>query len=220
HAFEDLGDETLASDPTPDRVAATVDLIAQLHTRGARHPVLPDARRDAGALGFAYFTANVQDAIAALEALAAADIEPPPEQAGVTERLLERLVGLRADAARRAQVFEQAAGPDTWLHGDLWTTNACVEHTAAGPRARLVDWDRVGVGPSSYDLSTFLFRFPPEQRPRILECYRQAVAVAGGGWRLASTSELEVLFDTAGQARYANRGIWPALALVRDTPAW
>src|SRR6266705_7190207 len=40
HAFEDLGDETLASDPTPDRVAATVDLMAQLHTRGARHPVL------------------------------------------------------------------------------------------------------------------------------------------------------------------------------------
>src|SRR2546430_15101375 len=50
HAFEDLGDETLASDPTPDRVAATVDLIAQLHTRGARHPVLPDARRYTGAL--------------------------------------------------------------------------------------------------------------------------------------------------------------------------
>src|SRR6266702_7004049 len=117
HAFEDLGDETLASDPTPDRVAATVDLMAQLHTRGARHPVLPDARRYTGALGFAYFTANVQDAIAALEALAAADIEPPPEQAGVTERLLERLVGLRADAARRAQVFEEAAGPETLLHG-------------------------------------------------------------------------------------------------------
>ncbi len=218
HAFEDLGDETLASDPTPDRVAATVDLIAQLHTRGARHPVLPDARRYTGALGFAYFTANVQDAIAALEALAAADIEPPPEQAGVTERLLERLVGLRADAARRAQVFEEAGGPDTLLHGDLWTINAFVEHTAAGPRARLVDWDRVGVGPFSYDLSTFLFRFPPEQRPRILECYRQAVAAAG--WRLASGSELEVLFDTAEQARYANRVIWPALALVQDHAAW
>src|SRR5437762_3166424 len=218
HAFEDLGDETLASDPTPDRVAATVDLIAQLHTRGARHPVLPDARRYTGALGFTDFTANVQDAIAALEALAAADIEPPPEQAGVTERLLERLVGLRADAARRAPVFEEAAGPETLLHGDLWTINAFVEHTAAGPRARLVDWDRVGVGPFSYDLSTFLFRFPPEQRPRILECYRQAVAAAG--WRLASGSELEVLFDTAEQARYANRVIWPALALVQDHAAW
>ena len=218
HAFEDLGDETLASDPTPNRVAATVDLMAQLHTRGARHPVLPDARRYTGALGFAYFTANVQDAIAALEALAAADIERPPEQAGVTERLLERLVGLRADAARRAQVFEEAAGPETLLHGDLWTINAFVEHTAAGPRARLVDWDRVGVGPFSYDLSTFLFRFPPEQRPRILECYRQAVAAAG--WRLASGSELEVLFDTAEQARYANRVIWPALALVQEHAAW
>jgi len=31
----------------------------------------------------------------------------------------------------------------------------------------------------------------------------------GGGWRLASGSELEVLFDTAEQARYANRIIWP-----------
>ncbi len=111
HAFEDLGDGTLASDPTPDRVAATVDLIAQLHTRGARHPVLPDVRRYGGALGFSFFSANVHDAIAALEALVAAAIEPPAEQAGVTERLLERLVGLRADATRRAQVFEQTTCP-------------------------------------------------------------------------------------------------------------
>src|SRR2546422_1543112 len=165
HAFEDLGDETLASDPTPDRVAATVDLIAQLHPRGARHGVLPDARRYTGALGFAYFTANVQDAIAALEALAAADIEPRPEQAGVTERLLERLVGLRADAARRAQVFEEAGGPDTLLHGDLWTINAFVEHTAAGPRARLVDRDRGGGGPLSYHRSPVPLPVPPRARP-------------------------------------------------------
>src|SRR5207245_3391963 len=130
HAFDAVGDATLASDPTPDRVAVTVDLIAQLHTRGARHPVLPDARRYSGALGFAYFTANVQDAIAALEALAAADIEPPPEQAGVTERLLERLVGLGADAARRAQVFEEAGGPDTLFHGDLWRSDCFAVHTA------------------------------------------------------------------------------------------
>src|SRR5439155_1119908 len=83
------------------------------------------------------------------------------EQAGVTERLLERLVGLRADAARRAQVFEQAGGPDTLLHGDLWTINAFVAPTAGGLRAQLVDWDRVGVGPFSYDLSAFLLRVPP-----------------------------------------------------------
>jgi len=29
-----------------------------------------------------------------------------------------------------------------------------------------------------------------------------------------------VLFDTAEQARYANRVIWPALALVQDHAAW
>src|SRR5207245_8189436 len=107
--------------------------LAQLHTPAARHPVLPDARRYTGPpLGFAYFTANVQDAIAAVEALAAEDIEPPPEQAGVTERLLERLLGLRADAARRAQVFEEAGGPDALLPGDVWTINAVVDATEAG----------------------------------------------------------------------------------------
>src|SRR5436309_14267856 len=82
HAYEDLGDETLASDPTRERVTATVELIAQLHTRGARHAVLPDVRRYGGALGFSYFTANVHDAIAALEALVAAAIEPPPSRPG------------------------------------------------------------------------------------------------------------------------------------------
>ena len=218
HAYEDLGDETLASDPTRERVTATVDLIAQLHTRGARHAVLPDVRRYGGALGFSYFTANVHDAIAALEALVAAAIEPPPEQAGVTERLLERLVGLRADAARRAQVFEQAGGPDTLLHGDLWTINAFVAPTAGGLRAQLVDWDRVGVGPFSYDLSAFLLRFPPEERAWILERYREAVAPAG--WRLAAVPELTDLFDTAERGRYANRIIWPALALLSERAAW
>jgi len=218
HAYEDLGDETLASDPTRERVTATVDLIAQLHTRGARHAVLPDVRRYGGALGFSYFTANVHDAIAALEALVAAAIEPPPEQAGVTERLLERLVGLGADAARRARVFEEAGGPDTLLHGDLWTINAFVAPTAKGLRAQLVDWDRVGVGPFSYDLSAFLLRFPPEERAWILERYREAVAPAG--WRLAAVPELTDLFDTAERGRYANRIIWPALALLRERAAW
>src|SRR2546430_16758627 len=67
-----------------------------------------------------YFTANVRDAIAALEALAASGVEPPADHAQVAPRLLERLHRLSADASRRACVFEEAAGPDTLLHGDLW----------------------------------------------------------------------------------------------------
>jgi len=218
HVYEDLGDATLAAHPTPGRVAATVDLVAELHTRAARHPVLPDVRRHAANLGMEYFTANVRDAIAALEALAAAGMEPPQEHGAVAARLLERLYRLRDDGSRRARVFDDAAGPDTLLHGDLWPINVFVATRAACSGARLVDWDRLGVGPFSYDLSTLLFRLPPDQRPAILGRYRRAVGRAG--WRLAPTPELQVLFDTAERARYANRIIWPALALVRERAAW
>jgi hypothetical protein len=218
HVYEDLGDETLADRLDPERIAATVDLIAELHTRAARHFVLPDVRRYVGSLGLQYFTANVRDAISALEALAESGVETPCEYVGLADRLLARLVALLADAPRRAQVFDEAAGADTLLHGDLWTINVFVAATSEGMRARLVDWDRMGVGPFSYDLSTFLFRFPPAERPGILERYRDAVARAG--WQLAAAQELEVLFDTAERARYSNGVIWPAQALLQERAAW
>jgi aminoglycoside phosphotransferase (APT) family kinase protein len=218
HVYEDLGPETLAVRLDPERVRATVDLIAELHTRAARHVVLPEARRYAGSLGLQYFVANVRDAIAALEALAESGIETPRESEGLADRLLARLGDLLADAPRRAHFFEEAAGPDTLLHGDLWPINVFVDATAQGLRARLVDWDRMGVGPFSYDLSTFLFRFRPAERPEILERYRHAVARAG--CRIGSPSELDVLFDTAERARYANGVIWPAHALLREGAAW
>jgi hypothetical protein len=218
HIYEDLGEETLAARPTTARVEATVDLLAQLHACAARHAIVPDVRRCGLDFGLPYFMSNVRDAIAALEALRSHGIKPGPEYPGLPDRLLERLCTLLADAPRRAAVFEEAAGPDTLLHGDPWTTNAFVEVTSDGLHARLVDWDRAGVGPFSYDLSTFLFRFPPAERPGILERYRQAVARAG--WRVAPTPQLQVLFDTAERARYANRVIWPALALLAERAAW
>ena len=218
HVYEDLGDETLADRLDAERIAATVDFIAELHTRAANHPVLPDARRYCGSLGIQYFLANVGDAIAALEKLASAGIEIPREYVGLADRLRDRLVALLADTPRRAHVFERAAGPDTLLHGDLWTINVFVVAAGDELRARLVDWDRMGVGPFSYDLSTFLFRFRAAERPAILERYQDRVANAG--WRVASPLELEILFDTAERARYANRVIWPALALMQEHAAW
>jgi len=179
---------------------------------------LPDVRRYSGGLGMEYFTTNVRDAITGLEAVRAAGLAAPPEHEGLVERLLQRLRALWADAARRTRVFEQAGGPDTLLHGDLWTINVFVTGTAERPRVRLVDWDRVGVGPFSYDLSTFLFRFPAAKRPAILEAYRDAVAPTGG--RLPAPPQLELLFDTAERARYANRVIWPAVALLQERALW
>src|SRR5439155_25681193 len=216
--YQDLGDDTLAAGTAPERVEAAAQKIAQIHRRAARHGVLPDVRRFGPGLGLEYFATNVRDAIAALDALQAAGIQPPTSHAGLPERLLARLRALLADAARRAAVFERAAGPDTLLHGDLWTINVFVTGTVARPELRLVDGDKVGVGPFSYDRSTFLFRFPPAERPWVLEYYRKAVARAG--WRLAPARELQLLFDTAERGRYANRLIWPALALLQERADW
>jgi hypothetical protein len=218
HVYEDLGDETLAVRLNAACLRATVEVIAELHTRAANHRVLPDVRRYAGHLGAPYFLANVRDAIAALEALADSAIVPPPEFVDVPARLLDRLVALRGDASRRMRVFDAAAGPDTLLHGDLWPINIFVRESVKGSRVRFVDWDKLGVGPFSYDLSTFLFRLSPAERPEILNVYREAVARAG--WRLGTVQDLELLFDTAERARYANRVIWPARALLDERAAW
>src|SRR6185369_2754349 len=85
-------------------------------------------------------------------------------------------------------------------------------------RARLIDWDHAAVGPATYDLSTFLLRFPAEHRPWVLELYRQAVADAG--WNLSDERDLNYLFETHEYARFANRIIWPAIALVQDRAEW
>jgi Phosphotransferase enzyme family len=216
--YEDVGDETVAARRDPDRVAAAVALIARLHTRAAGHAVLPDVRRYCPDFGIGFLTANLRDAIAALEAVQTSGIKPSEAHAGVAGRLLSRLRGLLPDVDRRAAVFADAAGPETLLHGDLWTTNAVVVSTAAGLRACLVDWDHVGVGPFAYDLSTLLFRFPLVERAGVLDAYRRAVAPAG--WSLPPAAELNLICETAELARCANRVIWPALALVRENAAW
>ena len=114
--------------------------------------------------------------------------------------------------------MEETAGPDTLLHGDLWPKNVFVSMTPAGPQARLIDWDHVGVGPASYDVSTFLYQSAPEERPAILQRYREAVGRTG--WRLPDQGTLNVLFHTAECARYAHCVVWAAMALLHDGAEW
>jgi len=219
HVYEDLGDGAVDVD-RPDRrcVGLVVDLIAGMHVRAAGHPLLPECRHYCGGLGAAFFAANVQDAIAVLEPLVPARVDATPEQRATRARLLSRLSRLHAELPRRAHQIDALGGPDTLLHGDLWTTNTFVARTRIGTQARLIDWDHAAVGPASYDLSTFLYRFAPADRRWILERYRQAVA--GAGWLLPPALELNALFETAEYARYANRIIWPAAALHQEGGAW
>ena len=214
HVYEDLGPWELdPHQPDRARVQTAVELIARVHARFAGHPLLAEVRLHGGDFGIQFYESNVRDALRGLEAL-----RPPPEQRALRERLLERLHQLRDELPQRAQALTELGGPETLLHGDLWAINVFVLPTATGLQARLIDWDHAAVGPISYDLSTFLLRFPANERPWILDSYRAAVAPAG--WQLPGATDLNLMFETAELARFANRIIWPAIALVMDQASW
>ena len=215
HVYEDLGTSVLdARYPPLDALAAAVELMAQLHTRAAGTAILAECHQRLDDLGMRYFVSNVGEAVAGLEALDALEQTLTSTQRVVRNRLLERLHALLESVSLRAQLMHECGGPHTLLHGDLWTINTVVIRSSEGLKARLIDWDRAGVGPVAYDLSTFLYRFARGERPWILKQYRSAVARAG--WRLPEDPELNVLFETAECARYANRIIWPAAALLAE----
>jgi hypothetical protein len=219
HVYEDLGPGTL--DPgVPDHpgVARAVELIASIHARFAAHPLLAECRLDGRDLGISFYSASVRDAIRNLEALVPPLIEVTTAEAAIRDRLLGRLRKLRDEEPERARALARWGGPETLLHGDLWTTNAFVEPAADGPRVRFIDWDRAGLGSASYDLSTFLMRFAPGHRASILDLYRGAAD--SGFWRMPDNRELNLLFETAEFARYANMAIWPAVWLGRERVAW
>ena len=219
HIYEDLGDQRLdINNSNRGHVIAAVKLIAQLHTQFAKHTLLPECRLYGGDLGIAYFSSNVRDAIHSLELLRTPDIELLPGHAALRNRLLDRLYKLLDEQRERAQALAEFGGPETLLHGDLWTTNIFVLPTPDRLQALLIDWDRAGVGPISYDLSTLLLRFSTNHRLWILELYYETIGQAV--WHLPSTRDLNLLFETAECARYANRVIWPAIALLHERAEW
>ena len=219
HVYEDLGPGGLdTGDPDPERVSAVVRQIARIHKRFAEHPVLAECRLHGEHLAFAFGAAGVRDAIRGLERLRPPHLTPTAGQAALRDRLLERLHRHALDEPADARAMAAHGGPETLLHGDLWTSNIFVEPAADGFRVRLIDWDRAGVGSASYDLSTFLLRFASERRPAIMASYREAVG--DRGWRIPGRSELNHLFEIAECSRYANRVIWPVLALLREGAAW
>jgi hypothetical protein len=217
HVYEDLGDCTLAgSSPDPRRVEAAVAAVARVHARFAGHTLLGECRLWGGDLGMAFYDTSVRDATRSLEALRPPQVELSAERLATRDRLLRRLGALREEQASRAQLLTALGGPETLLHGDLWTTNALA---CPWGEVRLIDWDHVGVGPVCYDLSTFLRTSPAEGRPRALAHYRRVMGEELG-WRLPPAAELNRLFETAECARLANCVIWPAIAAWESQAEW
>src|SRR5206468_1633420 len=112
HVYEDLGEGAVEPEhPDPARVVAVVDLIAELHTRAARHPLLPEWRHFCGDIGAPFFTANVRDAITMLEDLVPPRVEPTLDQAALRDRLLVRLRRLCDERPGRVHMLEALGGP-------------------------------------------------------------------------------------------------------------
>jgi Phosphotransferase enzyme family len=202
HVYEDVAGTALdGGPPAEERIQPVVELVVELHCRFVGHPLLNECREHGGELGIEFFIGELARAIHFLESLGSPPTPLSPEKQMVRDRLLNRVTRLYDEREERALLLDTWGGPETLLHGDLWPTNAVVVRRGEGFEARLIDWDRAGVGPVSYDLSTFLYRFPRELRPWVLHRYREAAARRG--WPLPDDATLNELFETAEYARYA-----------------
>ena len=217
--YEDLGRQTLESDaPVRDHVEETVRVVAALHTGFGSHRLLPECRLRGGDLGMRFYESSVRRGIAALRALRPGSHDPERVVA-IRERLLDRLSRLGKEQEERKLEQRVAGVPETLLHGDLWTVNVLLVRSGPGLRARLIDWDHVGVGPISYDLSTFLLRFPRQHRRWILDAYRRETDRLAG-WQLPGDEDLNRLFETAEYARYSSVVRGGARAVASSRAEW
>lgn len=219
HVYGDLGDRTLATQPQDAAsVRAAVRIIAEVHARFGRSGLLGECREFGVDLGTSFFSAGVRDAIRALEALRRRPGDLDPGLATSIERLLARLHVLLDEEPERTRLLATCGGPETLLHGDLWTCNVFVLPGPGGVHVRLIDWDHAGVGHATYDLSAFLLRFPPAERSWILECYAEEARRLG--WPLPERDVLGPLFETAELARLVSLVLWPALELLAGPADW
>jgi hypothetical protein len=195
-------------------VAAVLEAIARVHVAFAGHPLLRECRLRGGDRGIAFFSGNVRDAINALRAF-----EPRDDAPDSRDALLERMERLGAEEGRRRETLNACGGPETLLHGDLWTSNAIVVRTERDVDVRLVDWDEAAVGPPAFDLSTFLLQFDRRRRPPMLRRYRQIVRRLVG-WEFADDRRLNDAFATVAYARLASLLVWTLAAADGDDGAW
>lgn len=203
HVYDELSGQPLSRRrvSTPD-ATAVLETIARVHTSLAGHPLLRECRLWGGDRGIAFYSGNVNDAISALRAL-----DPHPAAREGRDALQDRLEGLRAQESERRQSLAACGGPETLLHGDLWTTNAILLDGKRAVEVRLVDWDEAAVGPVAFDLSTFLLQFDRARRRLLLRRYRTIVRRLAG-WELAGDRALNAAFATAAYARLASLLVW------------
>lgn len=216
HVYEDVPGEPLAETRSDiARVAAAVERIAALHARSVAHSLLEDARHDGGDRGSLFFSGSVREAVRRLDELSAGAVG---DRQPLRRRLLERLTLLMQSEGRYNDLLEHWGGPDVLLHGDLWPQNIVVDRRDGRFTARFIDWDRSGVGPVVYDLSTFLSRFPAGERRAILSLYETQISRTR--LHVPSMEILNEMAALAEGARLASCVIFPAAAAAGAPVDW
>lgn len=213
HIYDDLGPWGL-DQPTAatGAIEAALGRVADLHARFANHAMLPEPRFAAGDLGVYFYSKSVRDAARAVARLHPPAVELSASEQQVRDDLLERLHLLLDDEPERIRMIEQAAGPETLLHGDLTTANVFV--LPGPPVVRLIDWDHVGVGPAAFDISTHLSYYPADKRRGVLDRY--TAAMADRGYAFGADVDWDRLLATFEAGRLANQIIWVAICLLDD----
>ena len=215
HFYEELSGQPLSrADPSELDVAAVLEAVARVHVGFAGHPLLRECRLWGGDRGIAFYSGNVSDAISALQALA-----PRSVPAHRRSALVERMERLRGEEGQRREALAACGGPETLLHGDLWTTNAIVARTQGEVDVRLVDWDEAAAGPVAFDVSTFVVQFDRRRRAAVLDRYRDIVRRLAG-WELAGDRDLEAAFATVAYARLASLLVWTLAGAEGASGSW
>jgi len=215
HVYEDLSGQPLSREhASVSEVEAVLEAIARVHLTFTGHPLLRECRLWGGDRGMAFYSANVNDAISALHGL-----EPQTGSADCRDALLARMERLREEEGMRRQILDASGGPETLLHGDLWTTNAIITSRQGAVNVRLVDWDEAAVGPVAFDLSTFVAQFDRWRRLAVLDRYQQIVRRLAG-WELADDRQLNAAFATVEYARLASLLVWTLAGADGGDEAW
>jgi hypothetical protein len=212
HLYDDLGPAGLDREDLDEAtVHRAMQRLADLHSRFAAHPFLPEVRFAAGDLGAWFYTHSVRDATAAVERLRPPRVPTSAEDETVRDAVLTRLHALRDDEPARVALLERAAGPETMVHGDLTRANVFALAGEQGLEVRLIDWDHVGVAPAAFDLSTHLAYYPPGSRATVRDAYVDAMAERGHPF--PDDVDWTALVATFEAGRLANQLIWLATGI-------
>lgn len=219
HIYDDLGDCSLTNYLQDTAIVReAIKLLARVHTSFVDHVFLSECRLLGENYDINFFSTCVKEAYRTLEIAKRNTDDGHTIGLSIIDSLLQRLSKLYDNRAFYEVVMKEYNGPETLLHGDLWTTNFLIQRNSDNIHILLIDWDHIGAGPIYYDLSTFLMRFELKDRAGIVDLYQEAIGFTN--WQLPGFEILNALFETSEYARLANATIWPAIAAAESQAEW